>query len=630
MNKLIVEPLKKSSISTVIVIDALDECKDKEPASAILSVLGRFVSELPKVKFFVTGRPGPRIRVGFHLPLLEEATDVFVLHGVEPRLVNDDIRQLFKYSLMEIAGRRPEVDGWPTEEHLDLLCERATGLFAFAVATIKFLDHKNNDPHGQLDRLLQSPGSCVREGRTRLNETMTLDSLYTSILVEAFGDDDPEDDPKIRSVLGAVVLAVNPLSPRTIATLFGFRTADVSLRLSSVHSLLLLQEDDDGPVRPFHKSFPDFIIDPARCAIPRFRVCPADYHTELLVGCLELMNRRLEQNMCKLPDGVVNSGVDDLKERIEQHIDHALQYACRSWHKHLVTTLPAHTFEIASALHRFLEGKFLFWLEVLSVLGAVREAVDALDAAARWLSVRAVSTFNLFSRVYSDWIQESPTLDLVNDFSRFVIGSFEVISISAPHIYHSALPLSPRTSTVRKLYEPYAYPLARVVQGTPISWEPVVATVTHHSYIRSAVWSPCSRYIAVSLDDPPTIEILDAVTLERLHAFEPRSACGWLSFSPDSRLLTQSSDDHQEVTTWDLQTGGRISTIPPTSHIRSECFSSTYSTDGKMIAVAYKDRESRDTVIFTYNISNMTINLFFPPAKRDGFPTVNDRATYIS
>ena len=34
MKKLIVEPLKESDVSTVIVIDALDECKDEEPASS--------------------------------------------------------------------------------------------------------------------------------------------------------------------------------------------------------------------------------------------------------------------------------------------------------------------------------------------------------------------------------------------------------------------------------------------------------------------------------------------------------------------------------------------------------------------------------------------------------------------
>ena len=103
---------------------------------------------------------------------------------------------------------------------------------------------------------------------------------------------------------------------------------------------------------------------------------------------LELMNRSLKRNMCGLPDGVMNSEVNDLKERTKQYICRALEYACRSWHKHLVDPTPAHRLEITSALHRFLEGKFIFWLEVLSVLGAAREAVNALEAAVRWLDVR--------------------------------------------------------------------------------------------------------------------------------------------------------------------------------------------------------------------------------------------------
>ena len=91
MEKLIVQPLKESGISTVVVIDALDECKDKEPASAILSVLGQFIPEIPKVKFFLTGRPEQRICEGFRLPWMSEATDVFVLHEIKPSQVDSDI-----------------------------------------------------------------------------------------------------------------------------------------------------------------------------------------------------------------------------------------------------------------------------------------------------------------------------------------------------------------------------------------------------------------------------------------------------------------------------------------------------------------------------------------------------------
>ncbi|KAF9644482.1 hypothetical protein BDM02DRAFT_3150283, partial [Thelephora ganbajun] len=437
MKKLIVEPLEESAISTVIVIDALDECEDEEPASAILTVLGQFVSVIPKVKFFLTGRPEPRIRRGFGLPLLAEVTDMFVLHEVEPSRVDSDIQLFFRRSFLEIADRQGGLDGWPTKEQLNILCERAAGLFVYAVATVKFIDHRNNNPKKQLDRLLQLPNSTAYEGMTKFKPNTTLDSLYASILQEAFGDDYPEDDPKVRSVLGAVILAANPLSPSAIGTLLGFDTEDVFPLLSSIHSLLTLQEDIDQPVRPFHKSSPDFIVDPTRCINERFRVSPPSHHPELLVGCLNLMNRTLEKNICKLPDSVTNSEVPDLRERTKRYIDSGLQYACKSWYKHLVDQRTARTPEITSALHRFLENKFVFWLEVLSVLGAAREAIDALDLVTKRL-------------------EAPPTVELANDCFRFVTGFFEVIEESAPHIYHSALPLSPQTSIVRKLYGPHA------------------------------------------------------------------------------------------------------------------------------------------------------------------------------
>ena len=392
MKKLIVQPLVESAVSTVIVIDALDECKDDEPASAILFILGQFVTKISQVKFFVTGRPEPRIREGFRLPLLAEVTDVLVLHEVEPTQVDRDIGLFFRHKFSELKRRRRELDDWPTDEQLDLLGERAAGFFVYAMATIRFIDQGNKNPKKQLDRLLQSLETGF-EGRTKLRGNLTLDSLYMSILQTAFGDNDPDDDSNFRSVLGAVVLATNPLSPSTIAMILGFDVEDISPLLSSVHSLLIFQEGLDHLVQPFHKSFPDFIIDPGRCTNPRFCVYPSDQHAKLLVGCIELLNQRLEQNMCKLPAGAINSEVEDLKERTTQHIDKALEYACRSWHKHLIDKMPAQTIKV---LHKFLIEKFLFWLEVLSVIGTVRNAVDALEATMKWLDVCYFSLLFIF------------------------------------------------------------------------------------------------------------------------------------------------------------------------------------------------------------------------------------------
>ena len=90
--------------------------------------------------------------------------------------------------------------------------------------------------------------------------------------------------------------------------------------------------------------------------------------------------------MCSIPDYVLNSEVDDLPKRIhESGIHGALEYACRSWYKHL-NTMQDHVVDVMSALQHFLEQKFLFWLEVLSVLGAVGDAACALSATIEWLT----------------------------------------------------------------------------------------------------------------------------------------------------------------------------------------------------------------------------------------------------
>ena len=381
---LIFFPLRKSGTSTVIVIDALDECKGhtSERNSEILSILGRFSSEIPNVKFFITGRPEPLIRRGFRRSPLAEATNLFVLHEIGRDRVDSDIRLFFRHEFSKLANRPLGPGDWPTEKHLDLLCQRAAGLFVYAAATAKFIGRQSSCPEMQLKRILECPESTAHEGCTRLaSADATLDSLYMSILRDGFPlcGDNQKRYQRVRSVLGAVVLASNPLSPSTIATLLGDQNA--TNPLEALHSILNFK-DRDHPTWPFHKSFPDFIIDPTRCIDQRFHVSPPVHHSELLMGCLELMSQ-LEKNMCKLRDGVANSEVSGLKERTERCIDPALQYACESWHKHLVHA--ARTPEVISVLHRFLKDKFLFWLEVISVLGSVRSAAHSLGATKKWL-----------------------------------------------------------------------------------------------------------------------------------------------------------------------------------------------------------------------------------------------------
>ena len=329
MEKLIVGPLKAAHIPTLIIIDALDECKDEEPASAILSILSRYVNEIPNVKFFITGRPEPRIRSGFRLKSLFPITEVLKLHEVKPEAVNNDIRLFFQMQLTELAKKRSDCDllrDWPNPSDIGILCEKAAGLFIYASTVVKFFMSKNRTPAEQLDRITSLPQSIPHEGRSGI------DSLYTQVLKQAVDDvgiDDEELYSRFRAVVGAVAVVFNPLSVKALSDLL--RVSSISTTLRSLHSLLLIPVSQDAPVRIFHKSFPDFLMDQRRCTDHRFFINPSVHHMEISLLCLNIMRERLRKNICRLDDHIILSGVKDLSDRKKEYIGDALGYACCFW-----------------------------------------------------------------------------------------------------------------------------------------------------------------------------------------------------------------------------------------------------------------------------------------------------------
>lgn len=133
-------------------------------------------------------------------------------------------------------------------------------------------------------------------------------------------------------------------------------------------------------------------------------------------------------------------------------------------------------------------------------------------------------------------------LDTVADCFRFVTEFFEVIGQSAPHVYHSALLLTPRSSTVRKLYaQMVCSPVSKVVSGIPTSWDSCTASAGVKFGVRHALWSPCGQFIVVNLG--LVTEVRDSNTLERLSTLKPphrlaKFAPHSLALSSDGRLLT--------------------------------------------------------------------------------------------
>jgi len=387
MEKLIVGPLKAANVPTLIIIDALDECKDEEPASAILSILSRYINEIPNVKFFITGRPEPRIRSGFRLESIFPITEVLRLHEVKPEAVNNDIKLFFQIQLTEIVKKRSDCDlmeDWPSPSDIGILCEKAAGFFIFASTVIKLFTSKNRTPTEQLNRIILFPQSTSHEGRSGI------DSLYTQVLEQAVSDVDMDDEElysRFRTVVGVVLVVFNPLSAKALSDLL--RVPDISTTLRSLHSLLLVPTSKDAPIRIFHKSFPDFLMDQKRCIDHRFFINPPVHHMEVLLSCLKLMRKRLKRNICQLDDHTLLTEVSGLSGCQRDYIGDTLEYACCFWTKHLLNipnTGPS-VEEVQGAIDKFFTTCLLFWIEVLSLVGKLNASVHALNDIQQWYTL---------------------------------------------------------------------------------------------------------------------------------------------------------------------------------------------------------------------------------------------------
>jgi DNA-binding transcriptional regulator GbsR (MarR family) len=112
----------------------------------------------------------------------------------------------------------------------------------------------------------------------------------------------------MRRVLGAIVLAFNPLSRRELSTILGIPTSLISTTLRHLHSVILVPTDESKEIRIFHKSFPDFLQDDKRCTDPRFHIDPETHHGDMVLSCLELV-KELKRNPCSLPPFTMNQDI---------------------------------------------------------------------------------------------------------------------------------------------------------------------------------------------------------------------------------------------------------------------------------------------------------------------------------
>ncbi|EKM48338.1 uncharacterized protein PHACADRAFT_54357, partial [Phanerochaete carnosa HHB-10118-sp] len=407
---------------------------------------------------------------------------------------------------------------WPNKLHVEKLGLRSNGLFIFAATAVKYVgDPVYGDPVGRLERLMSATAEA---GPHQL-----LDELYLQVLETAFPDMSDDLSTRVKSILGSIVIAQDPLPVSGLSRLVGLSVDTVYNILSGLRSVLIVPESEasTSAIRVIHPTFAEFLIDSGRCTNQSFVVNSQQQHARLLRGCLKAL-QELRRDICDIRDpSLLNTEIPNLLDRREKAIPPHLKYACQHWCTHLVNGEPS-SVEILEPLVELVENRLLYWVEACSVLGVLREAISVL----------------------------------LSDCERLIVGYFPAISGSALQLYHLIPLLIPRKTALARIYagECRAENSVKVFGGVTDSWDACLGTVTAHEgqEVSAVDFSPDGRTIVSSGEDNK-IRLWDAHTCTLLlvlfgHSNRVRS----VKYSPDGARIVSAADDCT-VKIWDAVSG---------------------------------------------------------------------------
>jgi hypothetical protein len=376
---LILQPLQmldKSLLLSVVlffVIDALDECEDVKALPEIL----RLLSEVQCLKFlqvrvFITSRPETPIRLGFR-GLPKVAHYDLKLHSISQQDIEHDISIFLRHWLATIKEEHSIEKDWPGEETIQILSQKAGGLFIHAATACRYLS-ESPYPEDRLSEMLQV-------NTTGHSSTKELDEMYMIILnrlITKGRDEDNRDMARLfKQIVGSIVILFDSLSTTALTKLLAVSSTKMRGTLNPLHSVLDIPEDENSPIKLFHLSFHDFLLNKKRCSKTQFWVHEQKAHSTLVESCLQVMSNSLKTNICdlQLPGALA---VEVERSRLEEHLPLEVQYACRYWISHLEQS------DIAlydnKQVHTFINEHFLHWLEALSLMGNMSDGVVMLRA----------------------------------------------------------------------------------------------------------------------------------------------------------------------------------------------------------------------------------------------------------
>jgi hypothetical protein len=372
---LLLEPLENLHIvgPIFVVIDALDESGDTTGCNGLHNFLADHISELPSnFRILITSRPESDIVDAFN-----GAPAVRILYTNDAELAahtDHDIQTYLKKNLpLDIFAK-----------YGGQLVSKAEGLFQWVVVACGYI----LKPPVGLTKQKCIHGLLAPSSDQQLN---LLDHLYKQVLETYFTT--LAACHQFQSIVGPLLTVVKPLSIRSLASLRQFASdndADgeesISSIVSHLGSLLSNVTSSELPIIPLHASFRDFLIDGNRSG--NLYTDLNNAHYQLTISCLDLMLHEsgLKFNICHLETSyLANKDIPDLQSLVRMYIVPALSYACCFWVDHLKHI--SFDLRVMKKLQLLLKEKFLFWLEVLNLVGSMRLAFPMLLSLKAWLQL---------------------------------------------------------------------------------------------------------------------------------------------------------------------------------------------------------------------------------------------------
>ncbi|KAK4458981.1 HET-R [Cladorrhinum samala] len=520
---------------TYLVIDALDECVVNLP-----KLLDLIVHNSPRhVKWLLSSRNEVHIEeklkpdVGrTRLSLEVKANAVQVAHAIDAYI---DQKLSGLTSLQDDALLKNQVR--------DILHQKANGTFLWVALVIQELSQDDVESWHALQIVNEVPPG--------------LDKMYDRMLDQISRH--KRDSEFCRRILSAATAAYRPLYLDEIGGLSGLpeqilrSTENVKKIVTKCGSFLTIRENQ---IYLIHQSAKDYLS--ASALIFPDGGAPTA-HQDICARSLKLMLQNLRRDMY----GLIAPGfpIDQVRTPEPDPLA-TVRYSCVFWVNHLSHSISdRNTMQpnILDTVQTFLEQKYLYWLESLSLLRAMSEGGRT--------SQRQLTAF-------------------IRDAHRFVLSYRWIIEQAPLQAYTTALVFAPVNSLVKKRFnieEPRWVDIRPVVDT---DWNVCLQTLEGHTYsVSSVAFSPDNQRLASGSADY-TIVIWDSASGQCLQVLKGHS--NWVrsvTFSSNSQQLISGSDD-RTIKIWDPTSGQCLQTLEGHTYSVS---SVAFSPDNQRLASGSAD-----------------------------------------